>query len=252
MAEPKAHTFTNDLAELERLGRVVEEFGRWQRLSPTRLFDLQLAANEIFTNVVQYGFADDRPHEIVVRLIAGADEVVIEIEDDGRPFDPSTAPAPKLDVPLEERSPGGLGVYLARRVTDAMDYRRADGRNVVRLRMNLGQAVAIAEARRDGVLVLRLRGRLDARTAGTLAARLGAAIDAGDRQVVIEGERLAYIDSAGLQTLIVAAKRLRPLAGRIVLAGLQEPVRRIVDIAGLGSIFGLYATESEAVAALPG
>jgi serine/threonine-protein kinase RsbW len=250
MAEPEAFTFTNDLAELERLGRVVEEFGRRQRLSPARLFDLQLAVNEVFTNVVQYGFDDERPHEIVVRLMTGADEVVIEIEDDGRPFDPLTAPAPRLDVPLEERQPGGLGLYLARRVTDAMDYRRDGGRNIVRLRKNLGQALAITEARHGGVFVLRLHGRLDARDAGTLAARLAAAIDAGERRIVVEGERLVYVDSAGLQTLLVAAKRLRPLAGRFVLAGLQEPVRRIVDIAGLGSILRLYASESEAVTAL--
>jgi serine/threonine-protein kinase RsbW len=250
MAEPEAITFANDLAELERLGRVVEEFGRRQHLPPTRLFDLQLAVNEVFTNVVQYGFDDDRPHEIVVRLMTGTDEVVVEIEDDGRPFDPLTAPAPRLDVPLEERQPGGLGVYLARRVTDAMDYRRDGGRNVVRLRKGLGRALAIEEARRGGVLVLRLHGRLDARAAGTLAARLATAIDAGNRRIVVEGERLVYVDSAGLQALLVAAKRLRPLAGRFVLAGLQEPVRRIVDMAGLGSILRLYASEDEAVTKL--
>src|SRR5262245_43048202 len=100
MAESETITFTNDLAELERLGRVVEEFGRRQRLSESRLFDLQLAVNEVFTNVVQNGFDDGQPHEIIVRLMAGADDMVVEIEDDGRPFDPSTAPAPRLDVPL--------------------------------------------------------------------------------------------------------------------------------------------------------
>ena len=250
MAEPETIIFANDLAELERLGRVVEEFGRRRQLSPTRLFDLQLAVNEVFTNVVSYGFDDGRPHEIVVRLMTGADEVVVEIEDDGRPFDPSTAPAPKLDVPIEERQAGGLGLYLAKRVTDAMDYRRENGRNIVRLQKNLGLALAIAEARRGGVLVLRLQGRLDARTAGTLAARLTAAIEAGERRIVVEGERLVYVDSAGLQTFLVAAKRLRPLAGRFGLAGLQEPVRRIVDMAGLGPILRLYASESEAVTAL--
>src|SRR5262245_38491220 len=250
MAEPEATTLTNHLVELERLGWIVEEFGRRQQLSPTRLFDLQLAVNEVFTNIVQYGFDDHRPHEIVVRLMAGDDEVVVEIEDDVRPFDPSTAPTPKLDVPLEERQPGGLGLYLARRVTDAMDYRHADGRNITRLHKRLGQALGIAEARRGGVLVLRLQGRLDARSVGKLTARLAAAIDAGDRRIVVDGERLVYVDSAGIQTLLVAAKRLRPLAGRFVLAGLQEPVRHIVDIAGLGSILRLYASEYEAVAAL--
>lgn len=55
-------------------------------------------------------------------------------EDDGRPFDPSSAPAPRLDLPLEERPLGGLGVHLARRVTDAIEYRRQDDRNILRMR----------------------------------------------------------------------------------------------------------------------
>ena len=250
MAEPEAIIFRNDLAELERLGRVVEEFGARQRLSPTRLFDLQLAVNEVFTNVVSYGFDDGRPHEIVVRLMTGADEVVVEIEDDGRPFDPATAPAPRLDVPIEERQPGGLGLYLARRVTDGMDYRRADGRNVVRLRKSLGLAVSMTESRQGRALILRLQGRLDARSAGTLASRLAAAIDAADCRIIVEGERLVYVDSAGLQALLVAAKRVRALGGMFGLVGLQEQVQRVVDLAGLGAILRVYATETDAVAAI--
>jgi len=108
----------------------------------------------------------------------------------------------------------------------------------------------IAETRREGIVVLRLRGRLDASNAGTFAARLRAAIEAGERRIVVEASELAYVDSAGLQALLVAAKALRPLAGRIVLAALREPVGRIVDIAGLSSVFALYPTESDAVAAL--
>jgi anti-anti-sigma factor len=108
----------------------------------------------------------------------------------------------------------------------------------------------ISEVRRDGVTVLRLSGRLDASNVGALAARLRAAIDAGERRFVVDGAALTYLDSAGLQALLVAAKALRPLAGRIVLAALQDPVGRIVEIAGLSSVFAIFATESDAVAAL--
>src|SRR5262245_60937089 len=161
MSSDPGITFTNDLAELERLDRVVDAFGRGQHLSPTFVFDLQLATNEVFTNIVRYGYDDGGPHEIVVRLIGGDDEVVSEIEDDGRPFDPSTVPTPRLDVPLERRQAGGLGLYLARRVSDALDYRRAGNRNVLRIRKKVARPAEIAEDRRDGVLVLRLHGRLD-------------------------------------------------------------------------------------------
>ena len=104
--------------------------------------------------------------------------------------------------------------------------------------------------RREGVTVLRLSGRLDASNVGTLATRLRAASDAGERRFVVDGAALTYLDSAGLQALLAAAKTLRPLAGRIVLAALREPVGRIVDIAGLASVFAIFPTESDAVAAL--
>ena len=108
----------------------------------------------------------------------------------------------------------------------------------------------ISEVRREEIVVLRLSGRLDASTAGTLATRLRTAIDAGERRFIVDAEQLAYVDSAGLQTLLVAAKRLQPLAGRIVLSALGEPIRRIFDIAGLSMLFGIYPDESAAVAAL--
>jgi serine/threonine-protein kinase RsbW len=134
MGKATGITFTNDLAELERLSRVVEEFGRAAGLSAPVIFDLQLAASEIVTNVILHAYDDEREHAIVVRLAANAGEVTVEVEDDGRPFDPSSAPAPRLDLPLEERPVGGLGVHLARRVTDAIEYRRQDGRNILRMR----------------------------------------------------------------------------------------------------------------------
>ena len=134
MSRTTAITFTNDLAELERLSRIVEEFGRAAGLSAQVIFDLQLAANEIVTNVILHGYDDAREHAIVVRLGANAGEVTVEVEDDGRPFDPSSVSAPRLDLPLEERPLGGLVVHHARRVTDAIEYRRQDERNILRMR----------------------------------------------------------------------------------------------------------------------
>ena len=134
MSTATAITLTNDLAELERLGRFVEELGRAAGLSAQVIFDLQLAANEIVTNVILHGYDDEREHTIIVRLVANVGEVTVEVEDDGRAFDPSSTPAPRLDLPLEERPLGGLGVHLARRVTDAIEYRRQDDRNILRMR----------------------------------------------------------------------------------------------------------------------
>lgn len=138
MSERITITLKNDLAELERMSAVVEEFGRRHRLAPTALFDLHLALDEVLTNVVSYGYDDTRQHEIVVRLalpsVDGTPRIEVEVEDDGRPFNPLEAAAPDVNAPVEERPIGGLGIYLVRRVMDDLEYRRQQGKNVLVMR----------------------------------------------------------------------------------------------------------------------
>ena len=108
----------------------------------------------------------------------------------------------------------------------------------------------ISESKKSGVVILSVQGRLDASNAATLEQRLLALIDAGEQRMVVDGAQLDYISSAGLRVLLVAAKRLRSGSGEIALAALRDPVKEVLDIAGFSSIFKLYRTPDEAVAAV--
>jgi anti-sigma regulatory factor (Ser/Thr protein kinase) len=121
----------NDLAELERVSRVLDEFGQRHAIPAAALFDLHLALDEILTNVVSYGYDDHEEHAITVRLTLRPQRIAIEVEDDGRPFNPLDAPAPDTQQPIDERPVGGLGIYLVRRVMDDLEYRRQEGKNVL-------------------------------------------------------------------------------------------------------------------------
>jgi len=128
----------NDLAELERVSRLVDAFGAQHDLPRRVVFELNLVLDEVLTNVMSYGYADTRQHQIIVRLSVMLEphpaEVVIEVEDDGRPFDPTEAEVPALDSPVEERPVGGLGIHLVRQLMDGLTYRRQQGKNVLLLR----------------------------------------------------------------------------------------------------------------------
>jgi len=108
----------------------------------------------------------------------------------------------------------------------------------------------ISESKRGDVVVVRVKGRLDANSAATLEQALLASIDAGTRRLVIDCEPLDYISSAGLRVLLVAAKRLRAADGVIALAALKEPIKEVLDIAGFSSIFGVHESVAAAVAAV--
>lgn len=131
-------TLKNDLGELGRMSALVEAFGKRHALLPDALFDLHLALDEIVTNVVSYGYDDRGEHEIVVRLTmlsaAHPRRIEVEVEDDGRPFNPLEAGVPDVHATIEDRPIGGLGIYLVRRVMDDLEYRRRQGKNVLVMR----------------------------------------------------------------------------------------------------------------------
>jgi serine/threonine-protein kinase RsbW len=99
--------------------------------------DLVLAVDETATNIIVHGY-QGRPGSIAVQVELEGDEIVIRLYDRAGFFDPLQYPPPNLDLPLEERPEGGLGIYLARKSVDSVAYRRLpDGRNELTLRKKI-------------------------------------------------------------------------------------------------------------------
>jgi len=120
----------NNLSELESLNKVVAEFAERHRLSSKVLLNLSLALEEILTNVISHAYDDNDEHQIMVRLFLEQGQLKVEVEDDGRPFNPLEAPEPDLNKSLEERSIGGLGIHFVRKLMDELEYRREEGKNL--------------------------------------------------------------------------------------------------------------------------
>ncbi len=135
MKQKKSIQFKNNLSELERLNLVLAEFGERYHLPSKVLFNLNLALEEILTNIISYGYDNREEHEIIVRLSLEQGELTAEVEDDGRPFNPLEAPEPDLNKSLEERSVGGLGIHLVRKLMDELEYRRQEGRNLFMIKI---------------------------------------------------------------------------------------------------------------------
>ena len=103
------------------------------------------------------------------------------------------------------------------------------------------------EARRNDILVLALKGRLGATSVPSVRNHLQERIDQGERRFAVDAAGLTYISSSGLSLLLQVAKRLEERSGRIVLCALQEPVKRILQIAGFMSLFSIFNSSEEAI-----
>jgi serine/threonine-protein kinase RsbW len=131
MAATLTLTLKNQPSEIGRLVDLLEAFGAQSGLSEDATFKLTLALDEIVANVIRHGFGDDLEHRIEVKVTVDDRTVTASVEDDGREFDPREAPVPDLDLPIEMRTPGGLGMHLVRETMDSVEYRRDEGRNIL-------------------------------------------------------------------------------------------------------------------------
>jgi len=104
----------------------------------------------------------------------------------------------------------------------------------------------ITEQKRGTVVLLTLTGRLDASTSGRLEEKLVGLIEGGERSFVLDFLNLDYISSAGLRVLLMAAKKLKGMNGRIVLSSLKDHIREVFDIAGFSAIFPIYDQQDAA------
>jgi anti-sigma regulatory factor (Ser/Thr protein kinase) len=122
-------SFKNQLAEIERLGEVLTTFAEQQAWPPKFLFETNIALEELLTNIILYGYEDDREHDITLRLSDDAEELAVELEDEGRAFNPLDNPDPDVTLSLEEREVGGLGIFLVRKFMTDLVYQRTEGKN---------------------------------------------------------------------------------------------------------------------------
>ena len=120
-----------DVAEIERLNRLIRQFGELHELPGRTLYAVNLALDEMVTNVILYGYEKAEGEQISVRLEVAPPELRCEIVDGGREFNPMQMPSPDLDTPLKDRELGGLGIHLMRALMDQVTYRREEPKNVL-------------------------------------------------------------------------------------------------------------------------
>ncbi|HET9129489.1 MAG TPA: SpoIIE family protein phosphatase, partial [Terriglobia bacterium] len=140
MSDTMAVELKNSLSEIERVASTADDFGRRHRLSAETQRNAKLALDEILTNIVSYAYTDADEHRIVTRFSLEQGKLTIEVEDDGRPFNPLDTPEPDITQSLQERSIGGLGIHLVRKLTDELEYRRQDRRNILIMRLKVKEA----------------------------------------------------------------------------------------------------------------
>ena len=123
-----------DLSELTTLSRQLQDFGRSTKLSEGSILKLNICLDELFTNIVYYGYGDNFDSPIIFILTLVGNELTVKIEDEGIPFNPLKVKNPKMVDDLNIIQIGGFGVYIVKELMDDICYRRYQGKNHLTLK----------------------------------------------------------------------------------------------------------------------
>jgi anti-sigma B factor antagonist len=102
----------------------------------------------------------------------------------------------------------------------------------------------------DAPNVLPLEGEIDLHVSPRVTAALGAMIEQKPERLVVDLSAVSYIDSSGLAVLIEGMQKVEEYGGKFVLAGLQEKVRPIFEMARLDQVFIIFPHVDAALAAV--
>lgn len=128
----------NEVSQLEELTAFLDLLGDEWELPPSLVMSLNLVLEEAFTNVVFYAWDDNNQHLIDLDFEKNGNLLKISLSDDGRKYNPTEKAEPDFEKPVEERSIGGLGIFLIKKIMDSVEYQRKGDRNFLIMTKNIG------------------------------------------------------------------------------------------------------------------
>jgi serine/threonine-protein kinase RsbW len=128
--------FSRDMGSLERAFSFIDEFAAKENLDDSVKRAVYLAVDELLTNMIKYHPAN--ANDITIALERQAETLTIKLIDrDVEPFDITERKDPDLPASLDERKPGGLGIFLTRKAVDTIKYDYHDRTSTVTLTKRL-------------------------------------------------------------------------------------------------------------------
>ena len=102
---------------------------------------------------------------------------------------------------------------------------------------------------KDGIEVIDAAGEIDIYTAPRLRELLIDLAGTGRCQLIVDLDKVGFLDSTGLGVLVGALKRVRPHDGWLDLVCTQQRILKTLRITGLAQVFGIYPSVDQALAA---
>ena len=105
----------------------------------------------------------------------------------------------------------------------------------------------VKEELKGDVLIVRMRGRLDAISSPQTEKRICDSVENGQSKVLLDMGGVTYLSSAGMRMLLSTMRKLRTFSGRLVVCSTTPNVLDVLKISGFDHVLELFKTEEEAL-----
>lgn len=128
---------SNDISNIGHLAPFLDEVAEEYGVAHDVMFKIQLALDEAMTNSISYAYPEDADGRIALEVEAEGAELLFRLIDEGIPFDPTKEGNVDTTLSVEERSIGGLGIFLIKQMMDYVGYEYVDGKNILIMRKTI-------------------------------------------------------------------------------------------------------------------
>lgn len=125
-------SYTADASSLDIIAEDIENFCEENDVNPADAYAFNLCVDEIFTNIVHYGYKFDASKSVEIEMAKLSDKITLTMRDDAPAFNPlEGAEEPDTSASLEDREIGGLGIFFLKKNMDELSYSRDGEKNIL-------------------------------------------------------------------------------------------------------------------------
>ena len=129
MSTHKTVRITNQRDQIDNVRKFFDDYSKENKLTEKTVHDIQMALDELLTNIVNYGYEDSDEHQIDVHFGINNNAVNVEIVDDSKPYNILEQENPDISLSVEDKPIGGLGIFLIKKLMSNVDYYTEEGKN---------------------------------------------------------------------------------------------------------------------------
>ncbi len=216
-------------------------------LDEDMIFRVKLCLHEAVINAVEHGNKLDSRLTVKVVITVDKNQLIIEVADQGEGFDYKKIPNPTSPANLSKTK--GRGIFLIRNLMNKVSFHNKGQtiKMVKTLQKVRRVKVNIQTEKANDVAIVVLEGEINISNATEVRNMFTKLLQSGEKRVLVDFQKVVFIDSSGLAVLIEMMQRLEKVNGRLRLCNANRRIKDIFEIVKIHKLFRIYDNRDEAL-----